>query len=254
MRASDEPTQSVVAKTAALLRALGVTREGATTTALARQTGLARPTAHRLLVELTSHGMVDRDEGKGEWLLGPELYLLGAVAATRYDVTAKARDVLEDLAEATAESAYLSIRRGGETICLAEVEGSFPLRSHVLHEGLRLPLGVASAGLAILSHLPSAEADAYLGAVDLTPDWGRSHSRRAIRARMATTRERGYSVNPGLLVAGSWGMAAAVFDRAGRARWALSLTGVESRFSERRIRTMGRLLLERAHILGRRIG
>jgi hypothetical protein len=31
-------------------------------------------------------------------------------------------------------------------VCLAGAEGSFPLRSHVLREGIRFPLGVASAG------------------------------------------------------------------------------------------------------------
>ncbi|MBB4751002.1 hypothetical protein [Actinoplanes lobatus] len=75
-------------------------------------------------------------------------------------MTSTAREVLRSLAERTGESAFFSARRGGETVCLAEVEGSFPLRSHVLYEGLRLPLGVASAGLAILAYLPLEAAHA----------------------------------------------------------------------------------------------
>jgi DNA-binding IclR family transcriptional regulator len=135
---------------------------------------------------------------------------------------------------------------------LAECEGSFPLRSHVLYEGIRFPLGVASAGLAILAHLPAAEADDYLAATDLTTRWGSAHSARSLRSRVAATRERGYAVNPGLVVEGSWGMAAVVFDHAGRPRSALSLTGVRSRFTDERIPTLGRMLLDRAHALSRR--
>ncbi|GAA4549678.1 IclR family transcriptional regulator [Pseudonocardia xishanensis] len=254
MDAAVSPAPTVVAKIGAVLRALSTTDgDGATTSAVARRAGLTRPTAHRLLTDLADEGLVDRDDRTGRWQLGPELFLLGSVAAARYDVTDHAHDILADLAEQTGESAYLSALRGRETVCLSEVEGSFPLRSHVLHEGIRFPLGVASAGLAILSHLPTSEADDYLATADLTTRWGRSHSRRALRARVAATREHGYAVNPGLVVEGSWGVAAAVFDSAGRPRCALSLTGVRSRFTDARLPSLGRLLLDRAHLLGKRM-
>jgi DNA-binding IclR family transcriptional regulator len=174
------------------------------------------------------------------------------VAAARYDVSTHARDALADLAEQTGESAYYSALRGRETVCLAECEGSFPLRSHVLYEGIRFPLGVASAGLAILAHLPADEASDYLAATDLTTRWGSAHSAPALRSRVTATRERGYAVNPGLVVEGSWGVAAVVFDHADRPQAALSLTGVRSRFTDERIPTLGRLLLDRVHALSRR--
>jgi DNA-binding IclR family transcriptional regulator len=237
-----------------LLRALGAPgRDGLTTAAAARQTGISRPTAHRLLSALAEQGFADRDRTTGHWQLGPELYLLGLAAASLYDITERARDLLQHLSEETGESAYLSARRGNETVCLTEIEGSFPLRSHVLYEGIRLPLGVASAGLAILSHLSPAESSAYLAANDLTKRWGNSHSRRALRERIDLTRQRGYAVNPGLLVHGSWGLAAAVFDTTGTPRWALSLTGVETRFTQRRIPRLGKLLLDTAHVLTQRL-
>jgi DNA-binding IclR family transcriptional regulator len=56
-------------------------------------------------------------------------------------------------------------------------------------------------------------------------------------------------VNPALIVEGSWGIAAAVFDRDGRPAWALSLTGVETRFKPQRLPELGALLLEHAHLL-----
>ena len=92
---------------------------------------------------------------------GPELYLMGTVAASRYDITGIARDIVRSLAVRTEESAFLSVRRGDETVCLLREEGSFPIRSFVLSEGVRFPLGVASAGLAILAFLPPHDVDAY---------------------------------------------------------------------------------------------
>lgn len=245
---------SVIARTGALLRAIGSAGSGgATTTELARSTGLARPTAHRLLTALAAEGLVDREHGSGTWSLGPELYLLGATAAGRYDVTERARDLVWELARATGESAFLSARRGDETVCLLGEEGSFPLRSHVLHEGIRFPLGVASAGLVILSHLPAREVDDYFARSPVDPKWGGSNSEAAIRERIAATLSTGYAVNPGTIVEGSWGLGAAVFDRAGQPAWALSLTGVQTRFRPDREPALGAALLRAAHEMTQRL-
>ena len=247
-----EVGSAVVSRVGAILRGVSAHRPaGVSTTALSREIGLTRPTCHRLLTLLREEGLVDRDDRTGAWHLGPELYLLGTRAASRYDITRHAAGVVRHLAERTGESAFLSVRRGDETVCLVSEDGSFPLRSHVLHEGVRFPLGIASAGLAILSHVPLQEADAYLQRADLVPVWGATHAADAVRARLEETQQAGYATNPGLIVEGSWGMGAAVFDRDGLPAWALSLTGVESRFSAERRPELGRLLLDQAHRLTR---
>jgi DNA-binding IclR family transcriptional regulator len=107
---------------------------------------------------------------------------------------------------------------------------------------------VASAGLAILSYLPEREVEQHLR-TDLVPHFGEAHSAAAVRERVARTRRTGYAINPGLIVEGSWGLGAAVFDSAGEPRWALTLTGIEQRFTARRRREMGTLLLREAHEL-----
>jgi DNA-binding IclR family transcriptional regulator len=74
-----------------------------------------------------------------------------------------------------------------------------------------------------------------------------AHTAALVRENLEATRQAGYSVNPGLVLEGSWGMGAAVFDQRGRPAWALSLTGIEPRFREDRRPQLGRLLLEEAH-------
>lgn len=244
----------VVSRVGALLRAVGSHEpEGSSTTEVARQVDMTRPTAHRLLTALAREGLVDREAQSGRWHLGPELYLLGTSAAARYDITRHARGVVQDLARETGESAFLSARRGDETVCLLREDGSFPLRSHVLYEGIRFPLGVGTVGLAILSHMAPRDVQEYLAKCALEEAWGAAHSAESIRDRVAETRSVGYATNPGLLVEGSWGMGAAVFDRSGAPAWALSLTGVESRFREDRRAELGRLLLDQAHRLSRQL-
>jgi DNA-binding IclR family transcriptional regulator len=252
--AGHSPGSTVVARVGALLRAVAaVAPGGASTTDLAIRAGLARPTAHRLLVSLTHEHLVARDATTGRWSLGPELYLLGVSAAFRYDVTDQAREVLTQLARDTGESAFFSARRGDETVCVLAEEGSFPLRSHVLHVGIRFPLGVASAGLAILSHLSNHDVGDFFARVRPETDWGPAHAEAAIRERIECTRRTGYAVNPALIVDGSWGIGAAVLDQGGRPAWALSITGVETRFKPDRQPELGTLLRERARQLSARI-
>lgn len=156
------PGAQSIGGVAALLRLItSAGSGGATSTELAGRAGLTRPTTHRLLGAMRHEGLVDKDERTGRWLSGPELYLMDTVAAARYDITELARDVVRSLAVRTEESALLSVRRGDETACLRE-ERSFPIRSFVLSEGVRFPLGVASAGLVILALLPPHDVDAYL--------------------------------------------------------------------------------------------
>lgn len=245
----------MVQRVGAVLRGIGTFEPGgASTTDLARNAGLARATAHRLLTSLQAEGLVERDRTSGRWHLGAEMYLLGTAAAARYDISDTARRVVHQLAEATGESAFLSTVRGDDTVCLLREDGRFPLRSHVLHEGIRFPLGVASAGLAILSMMSDREVDDYLARVDLVTEWGPQHSTAALRERVAETRVAGFATNPGLVVEGSWGLGAAVFDGHGRPAWALSLTGVETRFSPERRPQLGQLLLEAAHRLSTSVG
>lgn len=249
------PGAQAIARAARLLRLVTAAGDaGAALQDLVRDADLSRSTVHRLLNALRAEGLVDRDEQTARWMPGPELFLMGTVAAARYDVTALARDIVRSLAVKTEESAFLSVRRADETVCLLREEGSFPIRSFVLSEGVRFPLGVASAGLAILSFLPDHDVDAYLERhPDLGQRWGRTHARTPLRRRLTETKSRGYAINPGLIVEGSWGMGAAVFDRAGRPEWALSLTGVEFRFGPDRSAHLGRTLLTHAHELSTRI-
>ena len=249
------PGTQAIARAARLLRLVTAAgAEGSTLQELARSADLSRSTAHRLLSALKAEGLVDRDAESTRWMPGPELFLMGTVAAARYDVTALARDIVRSLAVKTEESAFFSVRRADETVCLLREEGSFPIRSFVLSEGVRFPLGVASAGLAILAFLSDHDVDAYLERhPELVSAWGRAHGESPLRTRLAETKERGYAINPGLIVEGSWGMGAAVFDRSGRPEWALSLTGVEFRFGHERTAELGRILLSHAHQLSARI-
>jgi DNA-binding IclR family transcriptional regulator len=245
---------SVVRRTAALLRAVSAdTGTGVSTTELARRTDIPRATAHRLLESLATEGFVERDARSGQWFLGPEIYVLGATSAPRYNITEKAAADVAALARETGESAFFSLRRGDHTVVLLSEDGDFPIRSHVLYEGARFPLGIVSSGMAVLAYLPDDAIHAYLTRADLESEWGNGFRTDAVWDRIGATRQAGWSLNPGQLVEGSWGMAAAVFDTNHNPIGALTLTGIEARFNAERQPVLGQLLLRHAHRLSRAV-
>lgn len=244
----------MISRAAKLLRVVsGAMPDGVSTSEAARKTQIARPTAHRILSSLATEGFCDQDSTTGRWLLGPELFLMGSIAAARYDIAEIAKEHVVDLANTTGESAFFSTLRGDEAVCLLRQDGAFPIRSFVLYEGRRFPLGVASAGLAMLAFMPEHFIDQYLASNDLVPEYSEAHNVAAIRQRIADGRSRGYVTNPGLIVEGSWGIAMAVFDANGLPIGALSLTGIEARFNDERRPQLGQLLMRHAHELSRKL-
>lgn len=196
---------SVVNRTAALLRAVSAdTGTGVSTTELARRTGIPRATAHRLLESLATEGLVERDARSGQWFLGPEIYVLGAASAPRYNITEKAAADVAALARDTGESAFFPCAAAITPSCCSPRTAT-SICSHVLYEGARFPLGVVSSGMAVLAYLPDAAIHAYLERADLQSEWGNGFRIDAVWERIALTRKTGWAVNPGQVVEGSWG-------------------------------------------------
>lgn len=153
-------------KSVALLRALAAGPRSLT--ALGRDTGLPKPTVHRLVTALTAHGLVRRT-GDGTVALGADLVALGRDAASGWPWGDAAGPVLAALVEATGESAQLYVRDGDVRVCLLAHQSPHELRT-IVGEGARLPLGRGSAGRILAGPTrdagPAASGDGTTGWVE----------------------------------------------------------------------------------------
>jgi DNA-binding IclR family transcriptional regulator len=146
----ERAASSSVDKAAALLLAFARTGGCATLTELAREAGIPKSTAHRLLGSLKSAGLVDRNEM--DWyLLGP-LARLGTLALR--GETALLREValpyMVELYEDTHENVHLAMLDSHEIVYLEKVYGhrSTPSPSRV---GRRAPCHTSGLGKAMLA-------------------------------------------------------------------------------------------------------
>ena len=69
MAATPVQGAQVVARVAGLLRLVGRSAEGMPLAGLVRESGLTRPTVHRLLASLAAEGLLDHDQVTGNWVL-----------------------------------------------------------------------------------------------------------------------------------------------------------------------------------------
>lgn len=205
--------------------------------------GLNKPTTRRLLLALMRAGLVEQEPQTRRYCLGEEAFVLGVLAARRHGLLEMAMDSLRRLSGETQDTSFLTVRRETYAICLHREEGTYPVRTHALQSGDQHPLGVGAGSLALLAALPDEDVDRIIAAnaaallmryPGFAPD--------AIRADIVATRERGFSLNPGRLVASSWGLGRAFRYPDGRVAGALSIAAIDSRMTPHRQAELAALL------------
>lgn len=145
----------VIARAAAVLRALKDNPSGMSLGQIAEKVGLARSTVQRIVQALQEERLVIVSTQAGGVRLGPELHALAGAA--RYNVADRCRPFLVAMVEETGETVDLSVLRGGRMIFLDQVQGTHRLRT-VSSVGEVFPLTTTANGRACLAHLSESEA------------------------------------------------------------------------------------------------
>lgn len=202
---------------------------------VADESGVARPSVHRLLATMRQLKLVDQDPHSERYQLGLDLYLLGQAAAERYDLLELARPLVESLAADTGDTAYLTVRHRYESVCILRAEGGFPIKAFTTQAGARQPLGLGAGSIALLAFLGDAEVEDILqrNRAVLEP-----HSRfdmDSLLTLIGQARVTGYVLRKSTVVDGITTVALPVMDHLERPLSSISLTAIDSRLSDDRL-------------------
>jgi IclR family acetate operon transcriptional repressor len=181
---------------AAVLDVLDVLdREGPATLAqLARETGIAKSTLHRVCSMMSERGWVARDGGSGQIELGPRVAWL-ARAAPRSPLTAGFHGVARALVAKHNETTCLTVLDGRDSVFIAKEETTHAVRL-VTSVGSRLPAFAAASGRAMLADLPEEDVVAlYAGCELVTPTERRLDGLDELLEILQAVRRRGYAEN-----------------------------------------------------------
>lgn len=145
---------SNVARAAEILLILGEAGpEGISLQDISETLDEAKPAVHRALGALALKGFSEPARRHGHYRLGPAIYGL-ARRHSRADILAiRMRPALMDIVARTGQPAFLMARAGYDAVCL-EMLAPTPAQTLTGGTGGRVPLGVASGSLAMLSSLP----------------------------------------------------------------------------------------------------
>src|SRR5665647_3143210 len=104
---------------------------------ISKQAKLERPTAHRILKCLIAEGLVRQSAETRRYFLGHLIFELGLAASSSFNLREICHPSLVRLAEKTGDTVFLAIRSGADSVCIDRVEGSFPIKRHVLLNSCR---------------------------------------------------------------------------------------------------------------------
>lgn len=144
----------VIARAAALLRALEHRPDGLSLGELAKAVALPRSTVQRIVDALDTEGFVIAASAANGVRLGPAL--LALAAATRFHIAEAARQTLEELAKECGETVDLSLVDQDKVVFIDQVAGTHRLTA-VSAIGVSFPLHSSANGKAVLAAMSDDE-------------------------------------------------------------------------------------------------
>lgn len=189
----------------------------------AEQVGMPRPSLYRLADALTQARLI---EPTPDGRLRVSLHWLRLADATRTGMIewAGAREVLDELASATGQTVYVSVPRADRAVCIDWSRGR-GVSVLALKPGRTLPLYAGAAGRVTLAFRPEP-LEEYLEDAPFPPFTEHTlTSASELRADVAATKSRGYSISDEDVTPGIGALGVPLLHD-GTLRGALSLGGL----------------------------
>jgi DNA-binding IclR family transcriptional regulator len=218
----------------AVLRTLAVGGErGVPLAEVVQATSLARPTVHRIVHVLIEEGVVERSDRTGNFIVGRQVPELALARPSRSPLLIAAERHLAPVSAQLGDTLFLTVRTGLDTLCVARRIGSYPIQVLSIEVGVRRPLGVSSAGVAILAAMPAAEARKIVLANEARFGPYRTDA-ATVLGWIQLARRRGYYLRDVGLVQGTRALSAWIRTPDGQPAAAITLTAIRNRLNPRR--------------------
>ena len=223
-----------IRRAVAVLQTLAIGGErGLPLAEVVKATSLARPTVHRIVHVLIEEGIVERSERTGNYVVGRQVPELALARPSRSPLIVAAEPHLAAASVQLGDTLFLTMRTGFDTLCVARRIGSYPIQVLSIEVGVRRPLGVSSAGVAILAAMPAPEARKIVFANE--PRFGAYRTDTAtVLGQVQLARRRGYNLRDVGLVQGTKSLSAWIRTPDGQPAAAITLSAMRNRLGPRR--------------------
>ena len=254
-RQNKSPYQiQVLDRALAVLKALSHEGPDLTLAELSQMLHLHKSTAHRLIMVLEGHKLIERNSKTGTYRLGMKLFELGTRAVSQLDLRERARPILERLVRETDETVHLCVYDNGEVVYVDKVE---PARSVRLAStvGRRMPAFCTAVGKAIMAILPEEQTEAAVQKYGLRPLTRKTIGSLAeLKSELAKVRKAGYAVDDEENEEGVCCVGAVVRGGSGDVAAAISVSGPSFRIPSYKIPIVAKVVINAAAALSAELG
>ncbi|MFP3580124.1 IclR family transcriptional regulator [Arthrobacter sp. SIMBA_036] len=214
-------------------------------TELAERAGLPLSSAHRLVRQLSGHGLLEHDAG-GTVRLGMRLWELVNRNSPTLALRQAAMPFMEDIQQVLNQNVNLAVLDGWEALFVERLSrrGSIVNRARVAG---RMPVHISSAGLVLMAHQSAQLQAEYLKQFR---DPSGKMTADVVRRLLAEGAQQGYVQLAGVVDPDAWGIAVPVMD--GKRR-TLAALGVVVPVAEMRLQALVPALQTAARGIGRRL-
>jgi IclR family acetate operon transcriptional repressor len=237
---SDERTGiQVIARAAAILRALESEPDGLSLGEIAKRIALPRSTVQRIVAALGRERLLASASPQARVRLGPALVTLAAAANVGTERIA--RPIMQELSQRADETVDLSILKADSAVFVAQIQGTQRLVA-VSAVGKAFPLHCTANGKALLALLtPERRASLLAGRLQRYTKATKT-DRAALEAEIKDITKTGLAYDLEEHSAGICAIGAALRDSLGR-EFSLSIPVPAARFADKR-QLLSRLLIQ----------
>ncbi|MGA1835945.1 IclR family transcriptional regulator [Herbiconiux sp. 11R-BC] len=197
------------------------TRTVQTATEIGRRAGLPSSTAHRIVNELVTAGLLERDEER-RVRIGMRLWELSTRSSHALRLRQAAMPFMERVQARVREHTQLAILEQDEALFLERLS-SPDSGSNITRVAGRLPLHASSSGLVLLAFGPAELQERVLSSTLAPLTRATLSDPDAVRRKLAEVRQLGHAIAPGYIEEVATGIAVPVRDETGQVVAALSV-------------------------------
>lgn len=239
------PGIQVIARAAAILRALENENVGLSLGQIARQVDLPRSTVQRIVNALADEQLLIAATPNARVMLGPAIVRMAANAS--FDFASFVRPHIKKLSKETGETVDLSIQRGSEMVFIDQITVNHRL-SAVSAIGATFPVFSSANGKAALALLEDDEISALVGdgLFDETPNTITNIEK--LLAEIAAVRDKHYAIDNEEHTEGICAVGTAFHDPTGRI-FAVSVPVPTTRFVRKKKSIVAAVLVAREALI-----
>lgn len=218
-----------VERALAILTRLGACPQGMSSAELAREVTLPRSTVIRLLNTMEQSRAVERLADDGRYRLGEGILSLATAVSFSRQLVLLARPFLQELAQQTGETVYLSLPDGYQSHYIEQINSQYHIQP-IDWVGSRAPLHLVADGKVFLAYWPAEDLGRYLQRPLAIFASQSITSPEALRRHLALVKQQGYACTRDEFEEGLVALAAPVFNERGQVVTAVTIGGPAYRF------------------------